>query len=127
MTNTIYDQHEKAFANVSAYVLLKNGQQIGKVAFKYPKDGAGRLTCYLHIHGLKMVKGFAGGYGYDKTSAAFYDAAQKQAIVKLESWQSTTGYETEYADAKALLSVWKDGHDWTDNVRNAGFTVLQAV
>jgi hypothetical protein len=78
-TANIYDQHSKAFDRVSAYVLADHatGEQVGTVAFKYPADGAGRVYCYLHIHGLPMMRGCATGYGYDKTTAAFEAAASK--------------------------------------------------
>lgn len=126
MTKTIYQQHEAAFANVSAFVLMRDGVRVGTVAFKYPNDGAGRLWCYLHIHGLPMVRDYAGGYGYDKASAAFYGAAKKQAMVKLESWQTMDRTE-DRALASLCLKDWKNGYDWKDNLRNAGFAVLQAV
>lgn len=124
--NAIYDQHDKAFANVSAFVILKDGERVATVAFKFPRDGAGRLYCYLHVIGLPMVRGQAGGYGYDKKSAAFRDAAEKQAKVKLGSWQ-TSDYSVEYAIAEAFYSCLNDGHDWNDDLRKAGYTVLQAV
>lgn len=66
----IYDQHKAAFASVSAYVIAKDGDRVATVAFKYPRDGAGRLWCYVHVLGVPMVRGHAGGYGYDKHSAA---------------------------------------------------------
>src|SRR5574343_355367 len=74
----IYEQYEKAFSNVSAYVILKDSEYVATVAFKYPNDGAGRLWCYLHVLGLSMVRAYAGGYGYDKASAAFTSAAEAQ-------------------------------------------------
>lgn len=74
---TAYEKHSKAFAVVSAGALVVNGVQKGTLAFKFPKDGAGRLTCFLHIHGSPMVIGIAGGYGYDKKSAALESACEK--------------------------------------------------
>jgi len=124
--NAIYDQHEKAFSNVSAFVVVKDGERIATVAFKFPKDGAGRLYCYLHVIGLPMVRGHAGGYGYDKKSAAFRDAAEKQAKVKLGSWQ-TSDYSAEYALAESLYGCLNDSHDWHNDLRDAGFTVMQAI
>lgn len=77
----IYDQHRAAFANVSAYVILRGGERVATIAFKFPRDGAGRLYAYVHWIGVPMVRGFAAGGGYDKRSAAVADAAQK-AIAK---------------------------------------------
>jgi hypothetical protein len=126
---TIYDQHDAAFNNVSAFVIMKEGERVATVAFKFPRDGAGRLWCYLHVLGLPMVRGYAGGYGYDKRSAAFLDAARKQTAVKLKSWQSAEGYEKERATAEAFYNAvaTRDGYEWNRNLTDAGFVALQAV
>jgi hypothetical protein len=126
MSNTIYDQHDKAFANVSAFIVMNGNERVATIAFKFPKDGAGRLSCFLHVLGLPMVKGNAGGYGYDKKSAAFRDAAEKQCQVKLESWQ-TSDYAAEYAVAAKIRDCLNNGHSFNDDLREAGFTVYQAV
>lgn len=104
----IYDQHAKAFANVSAYVIMKGADRVATVAFKYPRDGASRLWAYVHWIGTPMVRGYAGGYGYDKHSAACADAARK--IAKANGPESVP-----------------DGHYWNDHLRKAGFEVWQAV
>ncbi len=127
MRNKIYDQHDTAFKSVSAFVIMKDNERVATVAFKFPSDGAGRLYCYLHVLGISMVRGMATGYGYDKKSAAFADAAEKQANVKLEGWQSAGGYAKEYANARTIRNCLTDGHDWINDLRNAGFTVFQAV
>lgn len=128
MKNKIYDQHDAAFKNVSAFIVMKGGERVATIAFKFPRDGAGRLYCYFHVIGLPMVRGMAGGYGYDKRSAAVADAAVKQVQVKLESWQTPGGYEKQYTHAHAMTFALKnDGKDWTDALCEAGFIVLQAV
>src|SRR5574337_1185668 len=73
----IYDLHSKAFDNVSAYVICKDGERVATVAFRFPRDGAGRLWCYLHVLGVPMVRAYASGYGYDKKSAACVAASHK--------------------------------------------------
>lgn len=129
----IYGQHDAAFRNVSAFIIMKDGERVATAAFKFPKDGAGRLYCYLHVIGLRMARGFAGGYGYDKRSAAFLDAAQKQAAVKPEEWENFEGalfaYEKRKETATAILAAVneRDGEDWNRNLEKAGFVVLQAV
>ncbi len=124
----IYEQHDKAFNKVSAFVIMKGPERVATIAFKFPADGAGRLWCYLHVLSLPMVRGYAGGYGYDKKSAAFSDAAGKAHTVKLESWQ-TGKYETERAIAADMfhIAATMGGKDWNDALRVAGYTVLQAV
>ena len=73
----ICTQYEAAFRFVSAYVVLHKGKKVATVAFKYPRNGTGRLYCYLHVLGVPMVSGRASGGGYDKKSAAFHSAAQQ--------------------------------------------------
>lgn len=122
MTN-IYDQHRAAFSNVSAYVIMKDNERVATLAFKFPKDGAGRLYAYVHWLGLEMVASFASGYGYDKRSAACEDA-----IAKLKKVYATDVRETDLsriAFIKALENV--GGNTWDRALTDAGFVVLQAV
>lgn len=117
----IYKQHEAAFSRVSSYVVMRHGKLAARVAFKFPADGAGRLYCYVHWLGLPMVRGYAGGYGYDKKSAAASLAGRKMEA-KIE--------DPEEAKAlwnfKAQLSK-DDGYDWDRRLRDAGFDVIQAI
>lgn len=75
-TKNVYQKHDSAFALVSGGALVINGEQKGRIAFKFPKDGAGRLSCYLHLFGYPMVIGTAGGCGYDKKGAALESACR---------------------------------------------------
>lgn len=115
----IYDLHAKAFAQVSAYVIVKDGVRVATVSFKSPKDGAGRLWAYVHWLGTEMVRGCAGGGGYDKHSAALAQAARRAVAIS--------------ADAASCLSFWQalgnddDGRRWYIRLRHAGFDVWQAV
>lgn len=123
MGNDIYDHHRAAFSHVAAYVFTRNGKTYGTVAFKFPRDGAGRLWAYLHWHGLPMTRAFAGGYGYDKRTAALASAAAKMPPALPE------GYDDDaqlYTAVKAALSQ-DDGHEWQYHLRSFGFDVLQAV
>ena len=124
----IYDQHSTAFSNVSAFVILKNGERVATVAFKFPKDGAGRLYCYMHLIGTPMVRGFANGYGYDKASAATIDAATKL--------HKTPEHHPAYQDCKdynaAALTIQMalqnaESKGWERALVDAGYLVLQAV
>lgn len=123
MTN-IYDQHKAAFANVSAYVVLNGAKErVATVAFKYPRDGVGRLYCYFHIIGSRMIRGFANGGGYDKCSAAAHSAVSRCCIQGDDIWSDGT-----LATVNAIKSAIKDsGYSWDRELENAGFTVLQAV
>lgn len=120
MTN-IYDLHDKAFSNVQAFVIAKDSERVATVAFKYPKDGAGRLYCYLHILGFPMVRACASGYGYDKRSAA---AAAAAKLVDLSGDHSLARKEL----AQTIKSLITDGgHSWERPLQDAGFNVWQAV
>lgn len=125
----IYDQHRAAFNRVSAFVILhQNYDEVTRVAtlaVKFPADGAGRLYAYLHVHGGPMVRGFAGGYGYDKTGAAVEDAARK---ILLESYGSADDFpQREHAERLKAALENIGGSDWARCVEKAGYTVLQAV
>ena len=114
----IYDQHRSAFANVSAYVVLKDGDRVATVAFKF---GAS-VTAYVHWIGVEMQKGRAGGGGYDRQSAAVAASVRKIP-------DDVTGRAGD-AEARAAFidaSHDRDGRHWNDRLRDAGFTVLQAV
>jgi hypothetical protein len=111
----IYDQHAKAFANVSAYIVARKGERIASVAFKH---GA-RCTCYFHIIGTPMAKGWADGGGYDKASAAAHSA-----IGRIDP----NAYPEHLALLKEIASAVRDaGNSWDRDLRDAGFDVWQAV
>lgn len=128
----IYDQHEAAFPNVAAFVILGkdsdnkgNPVRVATIAFKFPKDGAGRLYAYVHYFGVEMVRGFAAGGGYDKKSAAVAAAVSKlSAHPDVQGWAGQL--IVEYDDFRAVLAN-DDGAYWDSRLRAAGFTVLQAV
>lgn len=114
----IYDQHAAAFRSVMAFAIVRDGQQCGKIAFKFPKDGAGRLYAYVHWHGVKMVRGYAGGYGYDKKSAALANAAAK---IQGEGWNP------DWQAAFVAAIAKDDGKTWQANLLAARFDVFKAV
>lgn len=154
MTREIYDLHDKAFSNVAAYVLMNDGERseasplggtrkglapLATLSFKFPKDGAGRLWCYFHYIGAEMVRGYAGGYGYDKQTAAV-----ESAITNIKPYKhglDLTGDREEtkayWADHEALVNgqldkirdMFKDsgGKDWSDVFRDNNIQVLKAV
>lgn len=115
----IYTQHAAAFASVSAFVILDPaGERVATVAIKFPRDGAGRLYAYVHWLGVAMARGYAGGGGDDKRTAAVADAARR---IK---WSADLG---SGSDAFAEAISRDGGDDWIRAVEKAGFRVLQAV
>jgi len=125
----IYDQHDAAFQNVSAYVVMRGADRVATIAFKFPRDGAGRLYSYVHWIGLEMVRGRASGYGYDKRSAACSVAAKNllatfQAPRKAR--ERALALDAGFKEFTAALAT-DGGKIWDSELRDAGFTVWQAV
>ena len=122
----IYEMHEKAFAHVSAFVIMRDGKRVATIAFKFPRDGAGRLYAYVHWLGEPMVRGHASGYGYDKRSAACSDAARKLTPPEDDATQAATERVTAWLAFRDNLRR-DDGSTWERALERAGFTVWQAV
>ena len=128
----IYDQHEKAFANVSAFVVLGDEpdamgkpNRVATIAFRFPRDGAGRLYAYVHFFGIEMVRGFAAGGGYDKKTAACASAVSRlRDGLAINHWEQ---HEIVQYDKFRAALARDGGNSWDGALRDAGFTVLQAV
>lgn len=122
----IYDQHKKHFSQVSAYVVLFCGERVATIAFKFPKDGAGRLYAYVHWLGVQMVRGRAqGANDADKQSAAVIDALQ---WIAPEDPNRPCALD-KAAQGRFIEALKKDdpASGWSQRLRDAGFQVLQAV
>jgi hypothetical protein len=63
-------------SNVAVRVILdKRGRHVATVRWLYPRDGAGSVRCEVYTPGEGITyRGRAGGYGYDKTTAALAGA-----------------------------------------------------
>lgn len=125
MTTSIYNQHAAAFSSVAAYVVLHDGQRVATVAFKYPRDGAGRLYAYVHWLGTPMVRGFAGGGGYDKHTAACAAAVRKMAA-PAPTLDNPPGLLAVFNAFTAAMSA-DNGLRWDEQLRRLNFDVVQAV
>lgn len=86
-----WEQYDRAFnsCKVQAYALIRNGEPVGSVAIKYPRDGAGRLQAFVwvnydngdsHVDICRKGNANGYGYGYDKTSAAVESALGGTAL-----------------------------------------------
>lgn len=116
----IYDDHAKAFCNVNAYVICDlTGKRIATIAFKRSQA----VTCYLHIFGLQMTKGRAGGGGYDRHSASALDAINKV--------KPANGNDPECVKLipvfKRALEEGNGSSHWDRALQQHGFKVYQAV
>lgn len=107
-------------ANVAGYVVLDStGEHIGTVRFSYPRDGAGRLVALVANWAAERPKdenglgdftnwtpwqyGTANGCGYDKATAAISGMTIGACTVQDSGW------------------------DWTRQLRDAGYRVIQAI
>jgi hypothetical protein len=124
----IYEQHKAHFALVEAFVVLKDNERVATVAFRFPKDGAGRLYAYVHWIGVEMVRGHAAGGGYDKRTAACSSAVAYMASKALHKRIVFRAGLTapDYQAFRDALAADR-GPTWDSALRAAGFTVLQAV
>lgn len=134
--NKVYEQFDSAFCRVAADVILFDGPNVtregsaasapvGRIAWKYPADGAGRLYCYLQIWGGPMVRAFAGGYGYDKRGAAFRAAVRKLAEINPENESYS---ETQAAALKVIQSLESD--QWNavlNDLRKQGVLIQHVI
>jgi hypothetical protein len=127
MTN-VYDQHSAAFSKVAAFLVFKDHERVATVAIKYPARGGGRFSAYLHVIGLPMVRGRAGGDGYDKASAAVASAAR---LVRTRDYYHDISEHTKNCDTakfwNELAPSLDSGREWTRALERVGFTVHQAV
>ena len=123
---TIYQQYDAAFSNVASYVIIKDGELVARISFKYPRDGAGRLYAYVHWLGTEMIRGFAGGYGYDKHAASLADAARK--LYKRSDYEENTRNHAIKSLSNFIYALKQDdGHEWEHHLREAGFTTYRGV
>lgn len=94
------------FRRVAAFAIFRTNEPdsyCGKIQVAYPKDGAGTLRAFLWDFGNEIQMGTAGGYGYDKLSAAL--RGMKFNGIVLED----------------------NPTDWRNQLKDAGYTVIQVV
>ncbi|BBD98075.1 hypothetical protein SAMIE_1015760 [Sphingobium amiense] len=109
-----YAAFDRAFANVSAYVILHSGAAIGRVAFKH---GAS-VQCYAQIWGGDMQRGTAGGGGYDRATAA-----AEQAFSRMSEDSATRDDAANHIIALQSALAGSDGKRWALCIEDAGYTV----
>jgi hypothetical protein len=120
----LWEQYDSAFKQVTAHAVLHEGQHVANIAIKFPRDGGGRVVAYVHWLGREVVRGSAGGGGYDKTSAAVHEAGRKLGTkpTDIESRPAALN-----AFVKALIGD-DNGQDWTRSIRDAdGFSLLNVI
>ena len=99
-------------ARVRVWALLDESREMaGRIIWAYPNDGAGIVKCQVNawtgLFGTKAaMRGNAGGFGYDKTSAAFADALHRAGI-KTEKDLSGRGDSAvrEYLESRGYMVI----------------------
>ena len=128
---TNWQKFDNAFKQVSAFVVMDRDtmQPIAKIALKFPNDGAGRVNAYIHLIGMEVQHGYAGGYGYDKRTASIIGAVSNCNDIWAQQIKSghvsLTSVQQNFINL--LLSDDAQG-GWLEVItpRN-GFIVIQAV
>ncbi len=113
----VYEQHRQAFRDVSAYVVMRDGDKVATVAFKRTSNGAGKIYCYLHVVGAEMVRAHAWN---DK-----HTEAMRRAIGLVKP-------DNEDVRAQQLAGAFRNavtdnGSNWSQDLSRAGFIIWQAV
>ena len=129
---TIYEKHDAAFSSINAYVLAHatpHGiERIATIAFK--RGASGNVRCFFHHIGYTMQEGNAGGGGYDKPSAAFYEAAVKSLELVAAQPENVLNETDDLKHARLIQQAATAGNGsshWYNALRDAGFSLLQAV
>ena len=76
-------------SRTSVWVMLQDGKVAGRIITAWPNDGAGRVKVAVMawdgvLKDYDAMLGQAGGYGYDKESAAVHDALSRHGIVSAD-------------------------------------------
>ena len=128
---TNWQKFDNAFKQVSAFVVMDQDtmRPIAKIALKFPSDGAGRVNAYIHLIGIEVQHGYAGGYGYDKRTASIIDAASNCNDIWAQQIKSghvsLTSLQQNFINL--LLSDKAQG-GWLEVINhNNGFIVIQVV
>lgn len=85
----IEDCERIAWSRAGCKIIMKDGEMVGKIKIAFPKDGAGTLRLFLWDFGEHIQMGTAGGYGYDKISAALRGMSFKGIVLQdhPENWE----------------------------------------
>ena len=93
-----YVNETKAGKLISAYLLLRDGQYIGKLLTHYGDSGQVFVNLWVDDYrakGCSCLYGSAGGWGYDKQASALASAVGS-ITERLTDWnEAIGGYDTE--------------------------------
>jgi hypothetical protein len=107
-------------ANVAGYVILDNaGEHIGTVRLSYPRDGAGKLVAVAANWTAVRPRDEKGEPNFSTWSPWQY------------GWANGGGYDKATAALGGMTigtcTLQDQGKDWTNQLRDAGYRVINAV
>lgn len=107
-------------SNVAGYIILDSaGEHIGTVRFSYPRDGAGKLQALAANWSAERPRDAAGNADFTNWTPWQY------------GWASGGGYDKHTAALSSMtigtVTIADSGYDWSHQLRDAGYRVIQAV
>ena len=108
-----YAAFDRAFSNVSAYLITYEGQQVGRVAFKHGSS----VQCFAQLWGSDMQRGKASGGGYDRSTAA-----AEAAFASIGEGDVRPDVQ-QHVDAIKQAMAGPEGQRWISRIEAAGYTV----
>lgn len=140
-TQKIYDQHGAAFRDVSAWVVVKDGERVATISTKttgHNNPNGVTVTAFVHVFGGQMVKGSTGpGGGYDMQSAAILDACRKidpasyiyspTELAEHKLARQPLEFIACQGHAERIRGVMDCSQDIPWQLRDMGYQVFQAV
>lgn len=114
----VYEQFDKDFPRIAAYVVVRKKNRVAKIAFKFPTHHTGKIAVYLQWIGQPMVYGQA----QDKTGNEQTNAILAALVHLLDASKKNKILEE-------FISALIDGNsiDWEENLAFAGFEIWQAL
>jgi hypothetical protein len=121
MTNNP-NQHDIDDSTVEAFNIFRGNRHVATIGLRSSTNGEEGSHARVRWIGLEMVRGYAGGGGYDNRTAAVAAAVRTMKLV-------TPGGLTPPYDLALFHAALTadDGRAWSNALKAAGFTVIQAA
>ena len=121
-----YTARYNATKLINGWAIFGSGKPLATVLIKGSGSG-GTTSCFLHISGIPLVVGKASGGGYNKSDAAFEDAAYMLTRLNLASHGvGTAAGNRLYSDVvNHCLNI--GGTTWDNILYRKGYIVFQVA
>ena len=141
MSKSYMDNVAFARAGVKIVIHPDKPGKFAKILTAYPRDGAGKLTVYIHDffgdYGSDVQTGTASGYGYDKFTAAIqglhidgiemtdHCATNAESAAWLQAYINAESKERVVRDANSAGYLFANGNE--SCYRMSGLDILTAI